>query len=240
MCGRYIIRQQQAAERYWLTHGLPKWIESFNVPPTATVPVIRRTECRAVRRSRARRTGKAAPNECVLLRWGLVPFWCRGRPAAIFDVQRPHRAHRAARPRFAGRGRAASDASSRRQASTSGSNAGSAEAAVSPEAGRPRVLRVRRAVGSLCRAGWCHRVLHDHHAAGESDLVAEIHNSRKRMPAILREEGSRDLAARKSSKRRVPCSCPYPDDLMVAWPVGPRVNSTKNDDESLITPLIAV
>ncbi len=57
----------------------PKWIVSFNVAPTATVPVIRRAGAgRTAFESAA--YGSAAPNECVLLRWGLVPFWAGGVP----------------------------------------------------------------------------------------------------------------------------------------------------------------
>jgi putative SOS response-associated peptidase YedK len=33
---------------------------------------------------------------------------------------------------------------------------------------------------------------------------------------------------------------PYPSDIMVAWPVSPRVGNVKNNDPSLIVPLAGV
>src|SRR5689334_5629370 len=69
VCGRYIIREQEAADRYWRVHGLPKWTQSFNVAPTAIVPIIRRT-----------RRGSEQPYEGASVRWGLVPFWAHGVP----------------------------------------------------------------------------------------------------------------------------------------------------------------
>ncbi len=127
------------------THGLPKWTERLQCAPTATVPVIRRTGAgRAAFESAA--YGRAAPNECVLLRWGLVPFWCRRRSAALFNIQRPHRAH--------GKGGVFSRClGSRAALHPAGrwllrvATAGRSKAAVSPEAGRPGHLRVRRACG---------------------------------------------------------------------------------------------
>ncbi len=40
MCGRYILAQAAAAERYFQVHGTP-WSPSFNVAPTQLVPVVR-------------------------------------------------------------------------------------------------------------------------------------------------------------------------------------------------------
>ena len=76
MCGRYIIREQEAAERCWRVHGLPKWVQSFNVSPSSTVPVIRkagpgRAASRTPHMAPLRRMSGAA-------QWGLVPFWSRG------------------------------------------------------------------------------------------------------------------------------------------------------------------
>jgi putative SOS response-associated peptidase YedK len=68
--------------------------------------------------------------------------------------------------------------------------------------------------------------------------MAEIHNVKQRMPAILAAgdieawlTGSAD-DARGALKQ-------YPADSMVAWPVNRRVNTPKNNHESLIEPEIA-
>ena len=236
MCGRYIIRQQQAAERYWETHGLPKWIERYNVPPTATVPVIRRTGAgRAAFESVA--YGKAAPNECVLLRWGLVPFWCEGVPPrySTFNA-RVERMEKAASFRGAwARG----------------------QRCILPAAGfyewqqqgarkQPFLLKL------VDRDFFGFAGLWDRSSGPDgviesctiitlpaNRLVAEIHNTRQRMPAILREEDHEIWLHGTADEARAVLH-PYPEDLMLAWPVGPRVNSTKNDDESLAAPLLTV
>src|SRR5687768_4921525 len=64
MCGRYILAQAAAAERYFKVHGTP-WSPSFNVAPTQKVPVVRIKE--------GQRAGET-------LRWGLIPFFAKGEP----------------------------------------------------------------------------------------------------------------------------------------------------------------
>ena len=67
-------------------------------------------------------------------------------------------------------------------------------------------------------------------------LLAEIHNTGHRMPAILREEDHEAwLSGSLDDARAV--LLPYPDDLLVAWPVSAKVSSVKNDDASLIEPV---
>jgi putative SOS response-associated peptidase YedK len=68
-------------------------------------------------------------------------------------------------------------------------------------------------------------------------LLAEIHNEKQRMPALLAEQdhdtwlsGAREQA--KAALR------PYPDELMVAWKVSRRVNNPRlPNDATLIEPL---
>ena len=67
-------------------------------------------------------------------------------------------------------------------------------------------------------------------------LLSEIHNGGLRMPAILREEDHEAwLAGTLDDARRA--LQPYPDERMFAWPVSPRVNTAKNDDEALTHPV---
>ena len=61
-------------------------------------------------------------------------------------------------------------------------------------------------------------------------LVAPAHD---RMPAILSPDAVADWLARPAVERCVPA----PDDALVATPVSTRVNSTANDDPSLLTPV---
>jgi putative SOS response-associated peptidase YedK len=69
-----------------------------------------------------------------------------------------------------------------------------------------------------------------------SPLMAEIHNAKKRMPAILRAR-DRDawLAADPADARALLTQ--YPDDLLHAYRVSPRVNAPKHNDAKLLEPL---
>lgn len=233
MCGRYIIREQEAAERYWRVHGLPKWVERFNVAPSSAVPVIRHAGLgRAAFESAA--YGSAAPNECVLLRWGLVPFWSCGVPPRY--------------PTFTVRAERIETAASFRGPWARG------QRCILPAAGFYEWQR--RGAG---RQPWFIK-LADREVFGfaglwdsstgpqgvvesctivtlpANRLLSEIHNTDHRMPAILREEDHEAWLSGSVATARAMLR-PYPDELMVAWPVSQRVNSPENDDESLILPL---
>ena len=233
MCGRYIIREQEAAERYWRVHGLPKWIVSFNVAPTATVPVIRRAGAgRAAYENAA--YGSAAPNECVLLRWGLVPFWSRGVPPKLST--------------FNARIERMESAASFRGPWARGQRcilpaAGFYEWQTRTGGKQPFLIKVAdrdifgfaglwdRSEGSDGVVESCTILTMPANA-----LLTEIHNSGHRMPAILQEQDHEAWLTGTADEARA-VLLPYPENLMVAWPVSPRVNSVKNDDESLMEPL---
>jgi len=64
MCGRYVSPEEAAIERYWHigARDSNRWIRrSFNVAPTATVPIVLNDENGAV--------------EVIPARWGLIPTW---------------------------------------------------------------------------------------------------------------------------------------------------------------------
>ncbi len=223
MCGRYIIREQEDAERYWRVHGLPKWTSHFNVAPTAIVPIIQRT-----------RAGADQPYEGAMVRWGLVPFWARGVPPryATFNARMEgldsapafrgawERGHRCILPA-----------------------AGFYEWQKRGTRKYPYFIKLadreffgfaglwERSRGPEGMLESCTII-----TLPANRLVAKIHNTDPRMPAILREEdheawlaGTADDAYRALE--------PYPDELMVAWPVSLRVNSARADDAALISPV---
>ena len=66
-----------------------------------------------------------------------------------------------------------------------------------------------------------------------NDLVGTIHNTKYRMPAIL-EKADREAWLTGTPDEAWETLGPYPDDLMVAWPVSTRVNAPRNDDAKLI------
>jgi putative SOS response-associated peptidase YedK len=233
VCGRYIIREQEAAERYWRAHGVPKWVESFNVAPTATVPIIRRARRRAGE-SGAAEPPPDLPNEAALVRWGLVPFWANGVPPKYAT--------------FNARVEGLESTASFRGAWERGRRC------ILPAAGfyewqrrgrwkQPFFIKLedREIFGfaglwerSKGPQGWidsCTII-----TLPANRLLSEIHNGGLRMPAILREEDHEAwLAGTLDDARRA--LQPYADDRMLAWPVSPRVNSAKIDDEALTRPV---
>jgi putative SOS response-associated peptidase YedK len=235
VCGRYIIREQEALERYWRIHGWPKWKESFNVPPTSTVPVIRRAGAgRAAYESAA--YGSAAPNECVLLRWGLVPFWARGVSPKYST--------------FNARLETVETTASFRGPWARGQRcilpaAGFYEWQQRGKAKQPFLIKVADReifgfAGLWDRSNGPEGVIESCTilTMPANRLLTEIHNTGHRMPAILREE-DHEAWLSGSLNEASAVLLPYPDDLMVAWPVSPRVNSPKNDDEALTAPVRA-
>jgi putative SOS response-associated peptidase YedK len=70
-----------------------------------------------------------------------------------------------------------------------------------------------------------------------NELCAELHN---RMPAVLRPDvwplwlGEQPTELAQVKARLTP----YPSDGMIAWPVSPRVGNVKNNDPSLIEPVV--
>jgi putative SOS response-associated peptidase YedK len=71
-----------------------------------------------------------------------------------------------------------------------------------------------------------------------NELCAELHN---RMPVVLKPavwpawlgEQRADVSHLKA------LLAPYPSDEMIAWPVSARVGNVKNNDPSLIEPIVA-
>jgi len=68
-----------------------------------------------------------------------------------------------------------------------------------------------------------------------SPLMAQIHNSRQREPAILAADNVDSWLA-GGAEQALAALQPYPDDLLSVWPVSTRVNSVRNDDAFLIEP----
>jgi putative SOS response-associated peptidase YedK len=64
-------------------------------------------------------------------------------------------------------------------------------------------------------------------------LMAEIHNAKQRMPAILQSHHI-DAWLAGSTEEAQAALKPYPADSMAAWPVSTRVNSPRNNDPRLI------
>jgi putative SOS response-associated peptidase YedK len=72
-----------------------------------------------------------------------------------------------------------------------------------------------------------------------NSLMAEIHNEKQRMPAVLREE-DHEAWLRGSPQEAKAVLVPHPSDTMVAWQVSRRLYSVQTpNDAGLIEPVSA-
>lgn len=69
-----------------------------------------------------------------------------------------------------------------------------------------------------------------------NEIMSSIHNSQKRMPAILQHEDVEIWLSGSPAQARAALQ-PYPSDHMVAWPVSTKVNSPRNNAADLIQPI---
>ncbi len=222
MCGRYILREVAAAEReFGLARVSWSFAPNYNIAPTLSVPVIR-----AVRGER----------EGVMMRWGLIPYVAKGEPPkySTFNatVERLATGEYWRGPWMRGQ-RCILPAT------------GFYEWHVEPDGRKqPFVIELTdQPVFGL--AGLWDRSIR---SGGEviesctiitlpaSPLMAEIHNAKRRMPAML-AGNDREAWLEGSAEQARATLRQYPDDLLHAYPVSTRVNSSKYNDEQLLEPI---
>jgi putative SOS response-associated peptidase YedK len=221
MCGRFSTPEQSEAERYFAVHLL-RWQfkRSYNVAPSQAVPVVRIAD---------------GEREGVMMRWGLVPFFARGVPPKYSTINARIETLESS-PCYRGPWQRA-------------------QRCILPAAGfyewhlredaskQPFFIQaVDQTLFGL--AGLWDRSKREDGSVVESctivtmpanAVMAQIHNApgKQRMPAIL------PSAAIESWLRAPPADAlallkPYPDELMLTWPVSLRVNSPKNDGPELV------
>ena len=224
MCGRYthLFTWRELWNLYQLSSLVPDSAlkTSYNVAPSQSVPALRHTD---------------GQTEGLLLRWGLVPFFSKGLPPKYSTIN--------------ARVETIETAASYRNPWKRG------QRCVLPAAGfyewhvkadgtkQPYYITVvdQELFGF---AGLWERSTSADGATLESAtiitmpanaLMAEIHNGRARMPAILARE-DRDAWLAGSPDHARATLRPYPSDCMVAWPVSTQVNSARNNRAELIKP----
>lgn len=222
MCARYQIPTQAQAEAYWqLLNSRWSFAASWRVLPTEQVPVVLH--------SAGGRVG-------WMMRWDLIPFHSHGKPTGkvLINAKVENLASN-----YYWRG-----PWSRRQRCIF-CMAGFYEPHRFPD-GRKEPFYVRVADREVFGvAGIWDRSMTDdgtevHSCAlitiPPNALLAEVHNERQRMPAVLREE-DHEAWLRGTSAEARSVLLPYPD-AMSAWQVSRRVNSPKApNDASLIAPV---
>src|SRR5580700_1836800 len=215
MCERYVLPDQATAEREFLpTRAWWKFTSRFNVAAQQYVPAIRRHD---------------GQSEAVMMRWGLIPSWAEGRsatpPPAIVELTEIQDSPLFRAPWL------------------------NSQRCILPIAGfyawqltnaRYRqpffITLLDRSVFGLA-AIWDRSVSEDDDVIEScsvicvpaNELMADICNTERRMPAILRR---RDY---QTWLRGTPVEAkgalqPYRPDWMQAYAVSPRINSIAPDD----------
>jgi putative SOS response-associated peptidase YedK len=223
MCGRYVSPGEAAIEREFnLVHMEWQFPSSFNVAPTQEVPVVRL---------------RKGERQGIRLRWGLIPYFAQGVAPKYSTINARIETVRTA-PSYRGpwsRGQRCLVVAQ-----------GFYEWQTQPE-GKGRVpyyihlndQEIFAFAGlwdasKTAQATWVESCVHLTMPANR--LLAEIHNTQQRMPAILARE-DREAWLSGSPEEAWAALKPYPHEHMVAWPVSPRVNKPANDDAQLIEPV---
>jgi putative SOS response-associated peptidase YedK len=222
MCNRYVLPDQAAAEREFMPAQVWwNFAPCFNQAPQQYVPAIRLHD------------GKS---EAVMLRWGFVPAWAEGRPGK----RPPH----------------CVDVDELADSKLYAEPWRNAQRCILPVAGfyswqlTPSRHRQPFFVNIPSRSVFGLAAVWDRSEGDDGDviescsiicvppneLMTEIANTEQRMPAILkRKDYERWLHGTADEARSV--LQPYPADWMLAYAVGPRINSLVADDPGLISPV---
>jgi putative SOS response-associated peptidase YedK len=225
MCGKYILAQAAKAERAMgIQRGRWEYPLNYRVLPTEQVPVV----------VTANGSGE---REATQMRWGLIPYWAGGVPLKASTIN-------ATVERI-------DSAPSYRDAWRRGQRCilvmgGFYEPHVNADGSRDQFFvhlverevfgvaglwdRSRRPDGSLIFS--CTLI-----TVPANRLLAEVHNGKLRMPAILAERAHDEWLGGTSQQARAALA-PYPDELMAAWRVSRRVNNPRlPNDAALIEPV---
>ncbi|HTT06090.1 MAG TPA: SOS response-associated peptidase [Steroidobacteraceae bacterium] len=217
MCGRYVTPEVAEAERNLMVHWL-EYERSFNVAPSQRVPVVRWF-------------GHA--RQALHMRWGLVPYFARGVPPKFSTINAAIEKletaacwrgpwQRAQRCLIVASGfyewHVLADGSKRPYYISCADQAVFALAGLWDSS--------RAADGTEVVS--CTIITLPANA-----LMADIHNARQRMPAILSEQ-DRETWLHGSLSEASATLKAYDADAMVAHPVSSRVNTPKNNDAALL------
>jgi putative SOS response-associated peptidase YedK len=223
MCTRYVIPDQEAAEREFAPQqAWWKFSRSFNVAPPARVPAVRCYQ---------------GESEAVMLRWGLIPPWAEGDPHKADTAQ--------AESSLVQTSNLLSGAwlnSQRCILPLSGYYAWR----MTPAGYRqPYYVQVAgRSVFGVA-AVWDRSVTENDDDVIEGCALLTVPSAASltgvlggtsRMPAILRREDYESWLQETPAQARTLLSTPSHEQMLI-HPVSPRINSLRNDDELLSQPV---
>jgi putative SOS response-associated peptidase YedK len=223
MCGRFMTRTDAAMARAWQLRRPPPTFASYNVTPSTRVPIVRLAEDGA--------------REAVLMRWGMIPSWAQGATTKYATINATAERMKTA-PVYRGpwkRGQ-------RCLFPVSGFYEW--QAITGRPTKQPWFIRVadqdlfalgglwessRREDGTVIES--CTIV-----TLPANELLAEIHNTKKRMPLILPRDAYEGWLGTQNDAAEAFIQ-PYPSSRLEAWPVSTYVNSPKHDDPRCCSPL---
>ena len=200
----------------------PNFPPSWNVAPTDSLPVVRYDQ-------------KAGQRSLDLLRWGLIPYWAKDIKVGFANINAKAEGIET-RPAFR-------DAFERRRCLVPVDNFYEWK---KTDAGKQPYAIALAHRGIMALAGLWENWKS---TAGEwvrsfaivttepNELCAQLHN---RMPVVLAPEAwPAWLGEEPADEAHLkPLLVPCPSGGMIAWPVSARVGSVKNNDPSLIEPIV--
>ncbi len=225
MCGRYITKDQRALERELPFVDVKHWPQfeaSYNIAPTQLAPVVIATP---------------AGNVCQPMRFGLIPFFAKGVPGPYSTINaRVETVETSASYRGPWR--------RGQRCLVLASGFYEWHLLADGKSKQPYFIKPADQESFAFAGLWDSSKAEDGTVTYSftiitlpaSPLMAEIHNTKKREPAILTAEGCRVWLGGTAEESRALLT-PYPDDLIVAWPISKRVNSPKSNDAQLIEPV---
>lgn len=223
MCGKYILAQAAKAERAMgIRRGRWEYPQSWRVLPSEQVPVV---------------VSASGEREAAMMRWGLIPYWAYGVPLKASTINATVERLESA-PSYR-------DPWQRSQRCILVMG-GFYEPHVNADGSREPFFvqlterevfgvaglwdRSRRADGSHIFS--CTLI-----TVPANRLLAEVHNEKQRMPAILAEFDYEVWLDGSPQQARLALK-PYADGLMQAWKVSRRANNPRlPNDASLIEPV---
>jgi putative SOS response-associated peptidase YedK len=223
MCGKYILAQAARAERaLGIRRGRWEHPLSYRVLPTELVPVA---------------VSDHGERTAAMMRWGLIPYWAYGVPLKASTINATVERIETA-PSYR-------DPWQRDQRCILVMG-GFYEPHVNADGSRePFFLKlIEREVFGVAGL-WDRSRRHDGSWVNSCTLItvpanrllAEVHNEKQRMPAILAEDDQEAWLTGGKAEAKAALK-PYPDELLVAWRVSRRVNNPRlPNDASLIEPV---
>ena len=217
MCARFQTPAQAAAERYWkLVDAHWKFVQSWRVLPTDPVPVVLTAD--------GQRTGR-------MMRWGLVPFVGESKFPLINATVEKLETYYAWKAPWERRQRCIL------------AMAGFYEPHLFPDRRKePYYIHLADRPMFGVAGLWDRKKREDGTellsctliTTPPNELLAEIHNEKQRMPAVLQEADHEAWLAGTPEEAKAALK-PHPSDTMVAWQVSRRLYSLKNpNDETLL------